>query len=54
LPATARRADFKDQLLASIATYSFLMLTSNSLLDRSFWLMIIFARVHYSLAETTA
>jgi O-antigen ligase len=35
-------------LLATITAYTFFMLTSNSLLDKYFWLMIIFAQINYS------
>jgi O-antigen ligase len=48
--------DHKDRviavtLLSVIAAYLFFMLTSNSLLDKYFWLMITMSQIHYSISE---
>lgn len=38
-------------LFAAISAYIFFMLTSNSLLDKYFWLLIAMAQIHYSICN---
>lgn len=57
--AVMRKAeDKKDRmiavaLIAAISAYIFFMATSNTLLDKYFWLLITMSQIHFSICETT-
>ena len=40
-------------LVAGISAYIFFMATSNTLLDKYFWLAITLAQIHYSICNKT-
>lgn len=40
-------------LIAAISAYIFFMATSNTLLDKYFWLLITFSQIHYSVCSST-